>query len=115
MANSTHAHLRYNILDSCFRNKSYDFTELLKIVNEGIAEFYPGEGIATRTLREDLKVFRDKENGFGAPLPENIRILRYTDPSFSIAQRPPLAYEQYLIDAAQQLQPVLKATLNIAN
>lgn len=103
MANSTHAHLRYNILDYCFRNKSFNFEELLKFVNEGIAELYPGEGISTRTLRDDLKVFRDKEKGFSAPLPENIRTLKYNDPKFSIAQRPLLGYEQYLIDAAQQL------------
>ena len=103
MANSTHAHLRYNILDYCFRNKSYGFEELLRVLNEGIAEFYPGEGIAARTLREDLKVFRDKEKGFNAPLPEKIRLLKYSDTSFSIAQRPLLKYEQYLIDAVQQL------------
>lgn len=103
MANSTHAHLRYNILDYCFRNKSYSFEELLEFVNDGIAELYPGEGISTRTLRDDLKVFRDKENGFAAPLPEKIRVLKYTNPKFSIAQRPLLEYEQYLIDAAQQL------------
>lgn len=103
MANSTHAHFRYNILDYCFGNKSYNFEELLKFVNESIAEFYPGEGISIRTLREDLKVFRDKEQGFGAPLEDNIRILRYSDPEFSIAQRPLLKDEQYLIDAAQQL------------
>jgi predicted DNA-binding transcriptional regulator YafY len=103
MANSIHAHLRYNILDYCFRQKSYRFDELLKAVNEGISELYPGEGISERTLREDLKVFRDDENGFGVPLPEKIRILRYTDPNFSIAKRPLLKNEQYLIDASQQL------------
>ncbi|RBP34231.1 putative DNA-binding transcriptional regulator YafY [Oceanihabitans sediminis] len=103
MANSTHAHLRYNILDYCFRNKSYNFEELLRYVNERIAEYYPGEGISTRTLREDLKVFRDKENGFAAPLPEKIRILKYTNPNYSIAQKSLLKEEQYLIDAAQQL------------
>ncbi|WP_047549100.1 helix-turn-helix transcriptional regulator [Psychroserpens sp. Hel_I_66] len=103
MANSKHAHLRYNILDYCFRNKSFGFDELLKVVNEGIAELYPGEGISTRTLREDIKIFRDKENGFAAPLPEKIRTLKYTDPNFTIAKRPLLEYEQYLIDAAQQL------------
>lgn len=103
MANSTHAHLRYNILDYCFRNRAYNIEDLLRVLNEGIAEFYPGEGIAIRTLREDLKVFRDKEYGFAAPLPEKIRILKYTDPNFSIAQRPLLEHEQYLIDAAQQL------------
>ncbi|RCW93620.1 helix-turn-helix transcriptional regulator [Winogradskyella arenosi] len=103
MANSKHAHLRYNILDYCFRNKSYTFDEILKVLNEKIAEYYPGEGIAIRTLREDLKVLRDEENGFGAPLPSKIRILKYTDSNFSISKRPLLPYEQYLIEAAQQL------------
>jgi predicted DNA-binding transcriptional regulator YafY len=103
MANSKHAHVRYNMLDYCFRNKSFTFNELLSFVNEKIAELYPGEGISTRTLREDIKVFRNKDKGFGAPLPENIRILRYTNPDFSIAQKPLLDYEQYLIDASQQL------------
>jgi len=50
MANSKYAHLRYNILDYCFRNKSYGFEVLLKVLNERIAEIYPGEGISTKTL-----------------------------------------------------------------
>ncbi|PQB07558.1 WYL domain-containing protein [Polaribacter filamentus] len=103
MANSKHAQIRYNILDYCFRNKSFSFNDLLSFVNDKIAELYPGEGISTRTLREDIKVFRDKDHGFAAPLPENIRILRYTNLDFSIAQKPLLDYEQYLIDASQQL------------
>tara|TARA_R110001592_G_scaffold24972_2_gene95558 strand:+ start:344 stop:1339 length:996 start_codon:yes stop_codon:yes gene_type:complete len=103
MANSKHAHVRYNILDYCFRYKSFTFNELLSFVNDKIAELYPGEGISTRTLREDIKVFRNKDKGFAAPLPENIRILRYTNPDFSIAQKPLLDYEQELIDASQQL------------
>ncbi|SHJ63603.1 Predicted DNA-binding transcriptional regulator YafY, contains an HTH and WYL domains [Arenibacter nanhaiticus] len=103
MANSKHAHLRYNILDYCFRYRSLSFEELLEVVNEGIAELYPGEGISERSLRKDLRVFRDDKKGFNAPLPEKIRILKYSDPKFSIAQRPLLEYEQYLIDAAQQL------------
>lgn len=103
MANSTHAHLRYNILDHCFRNKSYGFEELLNAVNEGIEELYPGENISERTLREDIKVFRDKKDGFGAPLKDGMRIYKYSDTNFSIAQRPLQKYEQYLIEAAQQL------------
>ncbi|KOY51929.1 helix-turn-helix transcriptional regulator [Polaribacter dokdonensis] len=103
MANSKHAHLRYNILDYCFRNKAFTFNQLLEYVNDKIAEIYSGEGIEIRTLRADLKVFRDKENGFGAPLPEKVRILQYSDTNFSIAQQPLLEYEQYLIDASQQL------------
>ncbi|RAJ17835.1 helix-turn-helix transcriptional regulator [Olleya aquimaris] len=103
MANSTHAHFRYNILDHCFRNKSYGFEELLNAVNEGIEELYPGEKISERTLREDIKVFRDKKDGFGAPLKEGMRIYKYSDTNFSIAQRPLQKYEKYLIEAAQQL------------
>jgi predicted DNA-binding transcriptional regulator YafY len=103
VANSKHAHVRYNILDYCFRYKSFTFNELLSFLNDKIAELYPGEGISTRTLREDIKAFRNKDKGFAAPLPENIRILRYTNPDFSIAQKPLLEYEHYLIDASQQL------------
>ena len=50
MANSTHAHLRYNILDHCFRNKSYGFKELLNVVNEGIEELYQEINL-TRIIR----------------------------------------------------------------
>jgi predicted DNA-binding protein YlxM (UPF0122 family) len=60
MANSKHAHIRYNVLDYCFRNKSFTFSELLSFLNEKIAEIYIGDGIAIRTLRDDIKVFRDK-------------------------------------------------------
>lgn len=103
MANSKHAHFRYNLIDTYLRTKAYTFVELLQRLNYDISEFYQGEGISERTLREDLKVFRDTENGFGAPLPEKIRILKYTDNNFSIAQCPLLEYEQYLIQASQQL------------
>ncbi|MFB9056537.1 helix-turn-helix transcriptional regulator [Mariniflexile ostreae] len=103
MANSKHAHLRYNILDDCFRNKSYGFEELLKTLNEGVSELYPGEEISERTLRDDIKVFRDNVNGFGAPLPEGQRTYKYSDANFTIAKRPLQNYEQYLVEAAQQL------------
>ena len=103
MANSKHAHFRYNIIDYCLQHKAFTFNELLAYVNERIAEVFPGEGIEIRTLREDLKVFRDPINGFGAPLRPKTRILKYDDPNFSIAKKPLLPYEQYLINASQQL------------
>ena len=102
MANSKHAHLRYNILDYCFREKAFDFEQLLEYTNEKIAVDYPGEGISIRTLREDIKLFRDP-NGFNAPLSNMARIYRYTDLNFSIASRPLLDNEKYLIVASQQL------------
>ncbi|GAL65842.1 hypothetical protein [Jejuia pallidilutea] len=46
---------------------------MLRTLNEGICELYPGEEISKRTLRDDIKVFRDKVNGFGVPLPEGQR------------------------------------------
>lgn len=103
MANSKHAHVRYNILDYCFRNKAFTFKELLEHVNFKIAVLYPGEGISERTLREDIKLFKDPVNGFGAPLEEMSRTYKYSDPNFSIASKPLLPYENYLIQASQQL------------
>lgn len=109
MANSKHAHLRYTILDRCFRRKQHPFTfkELLDEVNAEIQEIYPEESIKTRTLREDFKVFRNKEAGFGAPL-KNFKhkgkdVYLYDDDSFTIADCHLLPYERYLLDAAQQL------------
>lgn len=103
MANSKHAHVRYNILDQCFRNKRFTFKELLQYINLKIADIYPGEGISERTLREDIKLFKDPINGFGAPLEEMSRTYKYEDPNFSIASKPLLPYENYLIQASQQL------------
>ncbi|WP_430929040.1 helix-turn-helix transcriptional regulator [Polaribacter marinivivus] len=103
MANSKHAHVRYNILDNCFRNKVFTFKELLEYVNIKIADVYPGEGISERTLREDIKLFKDPIKGFGAPLEEMSRTYKYSDANFSIASKPLLPYENYLIDASQQL------------
>ena len=34
MANSKHAHIRYNILDYCFRNKALTFQKNLDFLNE---------------------------------------------------------------------------------
>ena len=103
MANSKHAHVRYNILDNCFRKKAFTFKELLEYVNLKIADIYPGEGISERTLREDIKLFKDPINGFGAPLEEMSRTYKYSDANFSIALKPLLPYEKELIDASQQL------------
>lgn len=109
MSNSKHAHYRYNILDKCFRRKErpFSFQELLDEVNSQIAEVYPGEGISIRTLRDDIRLFRDEIKGFAAPVAveryKGKEVYVYSDPGFSIAQKSLLPDEQYLIDAAQQL------------
>lgn len=109
MPNRKHTHFRYTILDACFRRKNnpFTFSELLEEVNERLAEVYPDSQISERTLRQDLRLFRDPENGFDADLQtKNIggrTVYLYKDPDFSIAQRKLLPGEQYLIEAAQQL------------
>lgn len=90
-------------MDYCFRTRSFDFDQLLDYVNQRIDDYYPGESISIRALRTDLKLFRNPINGFNAPLPDKARILKYSNRNFSIADRPLLENEQYLIDAAQQL------------
>ncbi|NGX85289.1 WYL domain-containing protein [Aequorivita sp. KMM 9714] len=109
MSNSKHAHYRYNVLDRCFRRRERPmaFKEILNEVNENISELYPGQGISTRTLRDDIRLFRDKKIGFSAPIIverfEGKEVYIYSDPEFSIAKKGLLPDEQYLIDAAQQL------------
>ncbi|MXV38241.1 WYL domain-containing protein [Flavobacteriaceae bacterium Ap0902] len=103
MSKSSHAHIRYNILDYCFREKAFNFKELLDYLNQRLDEHGIGEAVSERTLRDDIKVFRDKKNGFDAPLPDGKRVYQYTDKNFSIAQRPLLEYEQYLLNTAQEL------------
>lgn len=103
MANSKHAHYRYNLMDYCFRNESLNKAELLEFINVRLESEYDGETIQMRRLADDLDVFRRKENGFNAPLPRNISIYKYSDRSFSISQRPLLEFEQYLLDATRKL------------
>jgi len=103
MANSKHAHYRYNIMDNCFRNKSFDKKQLINHINECLKREYDGEYIRLRQLDADLDVFRRKTNGFDAPLPRNTKTYSYADRSFSISQRPLLEYEQYLLDATKKL------------
>ncbi|GAA4801887.1 WYL domain-containing protein [Litoribaculum gwangyangense] len=103
MAFSKHAHYRYNILDFCFRKLALSKEELKDHLNQKLEVAYDGEQIAMRQLDNDLKVFRQKEDGFNAPLPPNIRTYKYSDPNFSIAERPLLEYERYLVDAAIRL------------
>ena len=103
MANSKHAHYRYNVLDYCFQNLKLSKQELLSYLNEKLDQTYGGEQIQLRQLDSDLDVFRRKAEGFEAPLPPNTRTYKYTNPNFSIAQRPLLAYEQYLVDATLKL------------
>lgn len=103
MANSKHAHYRYNILDYCFRNLALSKKELLDFLNQKLDQAYDGEQIQLRQLDADLNLFRREIDGFKAPLPAKVRTYKYTNPDFSIAQRPLLEYEQYLVDATSKL------------
>jgi|AntDeeMinimDraft_5_1070356.scaffolds.fasta_scaffold00357_12 predicted DNA-binding transcriptional regulator YafY len=109
MANSKHAHFRYNILDNCFRRYQNPLTidELKAEINENLAEVFPGEAINDRTLRKDIQIFRNPIKGFGAPL-ETVKsggknVYRYNNKNFSIAEKGLLPQENELITAATQL------------
>ena len=64
---------------------------MLYEVNESIAELFPAERISIRTLRDDIRLFRDPENGLGAPVVveryEGKEVYVYSDPEFSIAKK----------------------------
>lgn len=45
MANSKHAHFRYNILDYCFRKLALSKKQLFSFLNEKLKNNYDGEQI----------------------------------------------------------------------
>jgi predicted DNA-binding transcriptional regulator YafY len=90
-------------LDYCFRKLALTKKELLSFVNKKLEQAYDGEQIQLRQLDTDLNIFRRKKEGFNAPLPSNVRTYNYSNPNFSIAQRPLLPYEEYLVDATSRL------------
>ena len=106
---SKHSHLRYNLLDHYFQRlqKPMTFDEILNSLNDALQESYPGESVSERTLREDIKLFRDTKAGFAAPL-ETLKlrgknVYVYSDKDFTIANRSLLPEEQHLLDKAHQL------------
>ncbi len=89
MPNNKKAILRYQVLDSCFRDtkKKYEIDELLKIVNKKLFYMYNTE-ISLRQLRTDISFMRDSA-GYNAPIEtyliEGKRCYyRYSDENFSI-------------------------------
>ena len=84
-----------NVGADLFKNK-YLYVHDYALINDKISELFPEETISVKTLRNDLKLFRDPVNGFGAPLPEKLRIYQYSEPNFTIATKPLLPFENYL-------------------
>lgn len=101
MAYSKYALYRYNILDNIFRKKDYTFDQILEALNTALRDRYEGsEEIKTRTLRNDIKKFREE---FNAPLPENQRTYKYSDPNFTIADQPLTEEDRFYLDRAYDL------------
>lgn len=97
MSKNKNAVLRYNVLDKCFQNigRKYYFQDLLDVVNEALLEENPkSAGIQTRQLRDDIRFMKSNISGGGYSAPiVTIRegkkaYYRYSDPKFSINQRP---------------------------
>jgi hypothetical protein len=101
MPNSKQAHSRYNILDIFFKRRQNPMTfhEFLEEVNSKIEEIYSGESIKIRTLQRDIALYRDKKNGFSAPLStqNNMGKELYcnSDTNFSFAKKRLLSNDQY--------------------
>lgn len=94
MANNKHAILRYETLDKCLSDKrtSYNIEELTKACNNAImAELgrMESDQVKTRQIYYDLKYLEEHYNAPIERIPDgHSRIIRYSDPNFSIRKRP---------------------------
>lgn len=94
MSTNKHAIIRYQTLDTCFRNtgKRYYIEDLLEACNNSLFEFDPNsEGIKKRQLYDDIR-FMESSQGFSVPLNKikdgRRAYYQYEDPSFSINNQP---------------------------
>lgn len=94
MATTKFATIRYQALDRCFSNfgRNYDIDALVEACNDAIYEYDSNsEGVVKRTVYEDIK-FMQSEQGWSVEL-DKIKdgrsvYYRYSDPGFSINQKP---------------------------
>lgn len=92
MAQGKNAHIRYLVLDRCFRDrrKRYYIADLLDACNKELYNF-DGSSVSERQVRDDIR-FLQREAGGAIPL-ETLRdghrvYYRYSDPDFSIKNLP---------------------------
>lgn len=134
MSITTHAQIRFNTLNRCFRNigRNYTIDDLLKECNEAIYNFNPkSKGIKKRQLQYDIS-FMKSEQGWSIELEEDLKIgdkkvYRYLNPKFSINNEPInesdanllklaiLSLSRLEYDWADELSVRLREILNIEN
>jgi predicted DNA-binding transcriptional regulator YafY len=92
MRNNKNAPVRYNILNSCFRNtgRLYTKDDLLKIVNERLREKgINADGIKMRQLEFDIsEMIKMYEIEFDDVKVDRKKAFRYVDTNFSIDKKP---------------------------
>lgn len=109
MSVNKYALIRYQVLDSCFRNvgRMYFMEDLLQECNRALIELDPeSDGIQKRQLYDDIR-FMESEAGWSIPL-EKIyygrkKYYRYTDLTFSISNQPLNDSEVEQIKSALQI------------
>jgi len=109
MAINKNAHIRYQVLDRCFKNtgRNYTIEDLLDECNQALVIDDPQtEGIKRRQLYDDIK-FMESEAGFGVEFNKK-RIGRkvcysYLDPNFSINNQPVNESEVAQLKSALQI------------
>lgn len=106
MSINKNALLRYQVLDSCFRNSGRKFywQDLLNEVNKALKEYNgPESQIKRRQLYDDIR-FMESEQGWTIPLLKQKdgrkTYYRYADTDFSISNQPLNEDEKNQIDAA---------------
>lgn len=88
MPTNRNALIRYMTIDTCIRNTTVACTrERLQKACSAALDKYTGREypVSERTIYDDLKVMREGQLGFKAPIAHKRGVYYYTDPDFSIS------------------------------
>lgn len=92
MAINKLALIRYNIIDSCLkqRHRKWTLDELIKKVSDGLYEFEGiHSGVSKRTIQGDIQLMRSNKLGYNAPIiVVDRKFYTYNDPNYSISNSP---------------------------
>lgn len=92
MPSNRHALIRYQVIDTCLRNRARTWTleDLIDRVSDALYEYEGSrEGVSRRTVQADLQAMRSEKLGYNAPIVVRQRkFYTYEDPDYSISKRP---------------------------
>lgn len=107
MAQNKNALLRYRTIDRCLRNTGRRWTlqDLVDACSDALYE-YEGkkETVSVRTVQFDIQMMRSDRLGYEAPIEVYDRkYYRYSDPDYSISNRPLSEHELELLNRSIEL------------